>query len=137
MGFQANYLARQYDEAEEFFSHVLQLDPYRLEHIDIYSNILFVKEKDAELSNLAHNAAKWDKFRPETCCIIGNYYSRKAHHEKAIEYFSRALKLDPHYLSACTLMVCHCGNNATVGLCLIASDVGPRIFGNAECARGN
>ena len=42
-----------------------------------YSDILYVKESKAELSNLAHLAAKNDKYRPETCCIIGNYYSLK------------------------------------------------------------
>jgi anaphase-promoting complex subunit 8 len=42
-----------------------------------YSDILYVKESKAELSHLAHIAAKNDKYRPETCCIIGNYYSLK------------------------------------------------------------
>jgi anaphase-promoting complex subunit 8 len=94
----------RYELAEELFEEVLKRDPYRLEQLDAYSNILYVKEQDAKLSFLAHNAAKWDKFRPETCCIIGNYYSRKRQHEKAVQYFSRALKLDPNYLSAYTLM---------------------------------
>lgn len=30
--------------------------------------------------------------------------SLKGHHEKAMQYFNRALKLDRHYLSAWTLM---------------------------------
>ena len=33
-------------------------DPYRLNHIDTYSNILYVKEKHAELSHLAHVIVK-------------------------------------------------------------------------------
>lgn len=33
-----------------------------------------------------------DKYRPETCCVIGNYYSLKGAHEKAVLYFRRALK---------------------------------------------
>ena len=37
---------------------VLKCDPFRLEQMDAYSNILYVKEKDAELSFLAHNAIK-------------------------------------------------------------------------------
>ena len=74
------YLERQYDEAEALFEEVLQRDPYRLEQMDAYSNILYVKEKDAKLSFLAHNAIKWDKYRPETCCIIGNYYSVSQRH---------------------------------------------------------
>jgi tetratricopeptide (TPR) repeat protein len=34
----------------------------------------------------------------------GNYYSLRQQHEKAVMYFQRALKLNPHYLSAWTLM---------------------------------
>lgn len=92
-----------------------------------YSDILYVKESKAELSQLAHMAAKNDKYRPETCCIIGNYYSLKvgqayhlslsstfngeplymwslmvwqAQHEKAVIYFQRALKLNRKFLFA-------------------------------------
>ena len=36
--------------------------------------------------------------------ILGNYYSLRAQHEKAVLYFQRALKLNPNYLSAWTLM---------------------------------
>jgi hypothetical protein len=43
--------------------------------MDIYSNILYVKEEFAALSALAHRCAAADKYRPETCCVIGNYYS--------------------------------------------------------------
>lgn len=39
-------------------------------------------------------------------CIsrTGNYYSIRADHTKAVKYFQRALKLNPQYLSAWTLM---------------------------------
>ena len=43
--------------------------------MDIYSNILYVKEEYAALSALAHRCAAADKYRPETCCVAGNYYS--------------------------------------------------------------
>ncbi len=46
--------------------------------MDVFSNILFVKEQFAALSQLAHRAVATDKYRPETCCIVGNYYSLKA-----------------------------------------------------------
>jgi anaphase-promoting complex subunit 8 len=34
----------------------------------------------------------------------GNYYSLRSQHEKAVLYFQRALKLNPNYLAAWTLM---------------------------------
>lgn len=46
----------------------------------------------AELSFLAHECFQLDKFRAETCCIVGNYYSLRGQHEQAIVYFRRALK---------------------------------------------
>ena len=36
--------------------------------------------------------------------LSGNYYSLRQQHEKAVLYFQRALKLNPQYLSAWTLM---------------------------------
>ena len=46
-----------------------------LQGMDIFSNILYVKEEFAALSSLAHRCAAADKYRPESCCVIGNYYS--------------------------------------------------------------
>lgn len=45
--------------------------------MDTYSNILFVKEAFGPLSHLAHRLAVTDKFTPEACCVVGNYYSLK------------------------------------------------------------
>ncbi|CAH1791415.1 unnamed protein product [Owenia fusiformis] len=95
---------RDVDKAVESFSQLQDLDPFRLEHMDIYSNLLYVKEMRPELAKLAHHCCDIDKYRVETCCVIGNYYSLRAQHEKAVLYFQRALKLNPHYLSAWTLM---------------------------------
>ena len=72
--------------------------------MDTYSNILFVYGERAALSSLAHQAHATDKYRVQTCCIVGNYYSMRGSHERAIVYFQRALLLDPAYLSAWTLM---------------------------------
>lgn len=45
--------------------------------MDVFSNILFVKEQFAALSQLAHRVTSTDKYSPEACCIVGNYYSLK------------------------------------------------------------
>lgn len=100
----AHYQLRNFDESQGGFEALLRADPYRLEGVDIYSNILYVKESKRALSCLAHNALALDRYRPETCCIVGNYYSLRAEHEKAVLYFQRALRLDRGYLSAWTLM---------------------------------
>ncbi|KAL2315127.1 Anaphase-promoting complex subunit Apc8 [Schizosaccharomyces pombe] len=98
------YDSRDFDEAESLFENILTNDPYRLDDMDTYSNVLFVLENKSKLGFLAQVASSIDKFRPETCSIIGNYYSLLSEHEKAVTYFKRALQLNRNYLSAWTLM---------------------------------
>ncbi|MCJ1352995.1 MAG: Anaphase-promoting complex subunit 23 [Icmadophila ericetorum] len=96
--------ASDYIEADKIFSEILQREPHRLDSLEDYSNILFVMESRPKLAFLAQLAIATDKFRPETCCIVGNYYALKSEHEKAVIYFCRALTLDRSFLSAWTLM---------------------------------
>ena len=100
----AYYDVRDYDSAHEHFLALSEREPYRLDHMDAFSNVLYVKDQKVALSHLAHRSVTVDKYRPETCIIVGNYYSSKGRHEKAVQYFQRALKLDPTYLSAWTLL---------------------------------
>ncbi|KAL8996704.1 MAG: hypothetical protein Q9188_006509, partial [Gyalolechia gomerana] len=98
------YHSKDYDESESIFSSIIHSDPHRLDSLDHYSNVLYVMLNRPKLAFLAQLATATDKFRPETCCIIGNYYSMKSEHEKAVMYFRRALTLDRNFLSAWTLM---------------------------------
>jgi anaphase-promoting complex subunit 8 len=100
----ASYNMRDFNKAQGLFEKILKEDPYRLDNLDTYSNILYVREQKTQLSFVAHNALRNEKYRPETCCIVGNYYSLKSQHEKAVLYFKRALQLNHQYLSAWTLM---------------------------------
>ncbi|KAI3985197.1 hypothetical protein MKX01_015131 [Papaver californicum] len=100
----AQYSLREFEEVEVIFEELLRNDPYRVEDMDMYSNVLYAKECFSALSYLAHRVFLTDKYRPESCCIIGNYYSLKGQHEKSVMYFRRALKLNKNYLSAWTLM---------------------------------
>jgi len=95
---------RELDQAVESFKKLTDEDPYRLDNLDTYSNVLYVKDQRVELAHLAHHTVQIDKYRPETCCVVGNYYSLRSQHAKAVLYFQRALKLNPNYLSAWTLM---------------------------------
>ena len=64
-------MTKEFDEAEEMFDAIVQTDPYRLDDLDVYSNILYVMEKSSKLAYLAQLATLTDKFRVETCCIVG------------------------------------------------------------------
>ena len=91
---------RELDQTVESFKKLTDEDPYRLDNLDTYSNVLYVKDQRVELAHLAHHTVQIDKYRPETCCVVGNYYSLRSQHAKAVLYFQRALKLNPNYLSA-------------------------------------
>lgn len=95
---------QRYDEAQAAFDALLRRDPHRLDAMDVYSNIVYVKEDAPALATLARRCSETDPYRPETCCVVGNYYSLRGQHEKAVVYFRRALKLDPGYIPAWTLM---------------------------------
>ncbi|KAJ8119268.1 hypothetical protein ONZ43_g3745 [Nemania bipapillata] len=99
-----SYHAKDLVAAEQAFSHLLSLHPHRLDSLDHYSNILYVMNSRPKLAFLAHICSNVDKFRPESCVVIGNYYSLLSLHEKAVQYFRRALTLDRTCLSAWTLM---------------------------------
>lgn len=98
------YHAKDLMAAEQHFSRLLSLHPHRLDSLDHYSNILYVLNMRPKLAFLAHLCSSVDKFRPESCVVIGNYYSLLSMHEKAVQYFRRALTLDRSCLSAWTLM---------------------------------
>ncbi len=98
------YHSKDLFAAEQEFNKVLALHPQRLDSLDHYSNILYVLNRRPKLAFLAHLCSSIDKFRPESCVVIGNYYSLLSLHEKAVQYFRRALTLDRSCLSAWTLM---------------------------------
>ena len=65
------FRAPDFTAAEIQFRKILAIDPYRVDDIDILSNILYVTENNTALSKLAHDYLAIDKDRPEICCIIG------------------------------------------------------------------
>ncbi|KAJ6593964.1 hypothetical protein B0H19DRAFT_1093066 [Mycena capillaripes] len=100
----ALYYSHDFKLAQAQFERILAIDPYRVEDIDIYSNILYVTDSRLKLSRLANDFLTLDRDRPEVCCLVGNLYSLRAEHEKSVKYFRRATQLDRTYLSAWTLM---------------------------------
>ena len=62
------------DEAIEAFDQLTEEDPFRLDDMDLYSNMLYVKGEKYYLQVLANKAFEVDKYRVETCCIVGKVY---------------------------------------------------------------
>ena len=49
---------RELDQAVESFKKLTDEDPYRLDNLDTYSNVLYVKDQRVELAHLAHHTGK-------------------------------------------------------------------------------
>ncbi|CAF3354286.1 unnamed protein product [Rotaria socialis] len=80
------------------------IDPYNLDSMDIFSNILFVLEDYHALAGLAQKCIEIEKYRFETCIVVGNFYSIRNDHARAIQYFTRALRMNPDYPAAWILL---------------------------------
>lgn len=52
---------REVDQAVQYFNQLSEIDPYRLDNLDTFSNLLYVKEEKVELAHLAHKTAMIDK----------------------------------------------------------------------------
>ena len=63
--------ARDFDEAELLFEELQKNDPYLIDSMDLYSNVLYVRRNYAKLCDLAHVMSMTDRFRSETCICIG------------------------------------------------------------------
>lgn len=72
--------------------------------MDVFSNLLYLQESKDKLCILAQECIKVDRYRPETCCVLANYYSVQRNIEESIEFFTRALKLNRSYPLAWTLL---------------------------------
>ncbi|KAL5471525.1 hypothetical protein EMCRGX_G029648 [Ephydatia muelleri] len=99
-----HYHTKEFNLAAANFECVRSLDPYKLTTLDTYSNVLFVMERLNDLCRLAQDAVKIDKYRAETCSVLGNFYSLEGDHEKAVAYFRRAVRLNRHDQSAWILL---------------------------------
>jgi len=64
-------ISSDFRAAEQQFEKILKIDPYRIDDIDVYSNILYVADNRLTLSRLAHEFLALDKDRPEVCCLVG------------------------------------------------------------------
>ena len=100
----ANYHHRNFDRAQELFEELRSVDPLRIENMDLYSNLLFVKGDTAKLSELMHSLMEINKFQPETLAVAGNYFALNWKYEDAIAQLAMALRLDSSYAFAWTLI---------------------------------
>ncbi|CAI2171944.1 17875_t:CDS:10 [Funneliformis geosporum] len=99
----AHFEMVNYSKAERCFQKARQLEPYRLEDMEIFSTTLWHLRKDTVLSALAHELVEFERLSPQAWCAVGNCFSRQQEHDLALKCFQRAIHLDPKFTYAHTL----------------------------------
>ena len=95
---------REIEDSYEYFVRQRQLDPYSLESMDTFSNVLYVNNLKPELGLLAQSLQDIDMYKPTTNFVVANYYSISNQHNMAIVYYQRALKINRNYPGAWILL---------------------------------
>jgi len=96
-----------YPASIETYQQIRKSDPFRFQDLDNFSNILFTSNKKLELSTLAHELNDIDPYWPEVCIVLANYYSLKGDHNKAIDFFDRAVRIRPDENSGTWILLGH------------------------------
>uniref|UniRef100_A0A1I7XS61 TPR_REGION domain-containing protein n=1 Tax=Heterorhabditis bacteriophora TaxID=37862 RepID=A0A1I7XS61_HETBA len=94
----------EHDTTLEMFKRIQEMDPFRIDHMNLYSDSLYIRGERVLLADLAHTFFRTHKFTWETCCIVGNYYGMRRENEQAIRFFQRALRLNPGVASIWVLI---------------------------------
>lgn len=99
-----HYHRNDFDLSQSLFEELRKVDPLHLETLELYSNILFVKEDIVALSELSQSLSQINKFRPETLTVSGNFYAINGHHDEAISNLAMAIRQDSSFYFAWTLI---------------------------------
>ncbi|KAK4876511.1 hypothetical protein RN001_009017 [Aquatica leii] len=93
-----------YETSVKYFSEIHDREPYRIEHMDIYSSALWHLQKEVALSALAQDLINLNKNSSITWCVNGNCFSLHKEHDTAIKFLQRAVQVDPSCAYAYTLL---------------------------------
>lgn len=100
----AHFELAEYRQAEKIFAKVRQLEPYRLEGMEIYSTTLWHLQSEVTLSALAQDLVEADRTSPQAWCATGNCFSLQKEHDTAIRFFQRAVQVDQGFTYSYTLL---------------------------------
>ena len=64
-----------------------------MEFMEYYSTALWHLQDEVELSAVAQELTRLDKFSSQAWCAAGNCFSHQKEHENAIKFFNRAIQV--------------------------------------------
>ncbi|KAG8343628.1 putative Tetratricopeptide repeat [Trypanosoma vivax] len=98
------YIKKDLEKAHIIYKQLHEASPYRLESMDDYSIVLFLRGDRVGLSSLAQQVYNVDPFRAESNYVVGNYYVLMGAHDRGVLHFRRAVAADPKFIAAWTLL---------------------------------
>lgn len=103
MAGRAYYERLEYASAERAFRAARDLEPYRLDDMEVYSTLLWHLQRNVHLSYLAQELMNIDACSPQAWIASGNLFSLQKERSQALTCFRRAAELDPSCAYAYTL----------------------------------
>lgn len=85
------------EKAEEAFIEAFKNEPYRVKGVEYYSSCLWQLKKQTELCKLAFDVIEYNQFSPEAWIALGNCFSLQRDNESALNFFHRAIQLEPRF----------------------------------------
>ncbi|KAI9090533.1 hypothetical protein DFS34DRAFT_346098 [Phlyctochytrium arcticum] len=99
----AHYEMAKYVEAAQYFRLARDLEPWRLDGLDLFGSCLWHLREEVELAFLAQEMEALDSSASQTWCVLGNLHSLRQDHEQAIQCFERAINANKRQAYAYTL----------------------------------
>ncbi len=99
----AYFYSVDYANAQRALETMQEVEPHRMNGLELLSTTYYLLKKEVELSNLAQRAVEFDKMAAETWCIVGNCFSQQKEHKTALAFLRRAIQLNPRFTYAHTL----------------------------------
>lgn len=100
----AHFEMNDHKKSANFFNQVRQLEPQRIDLMEMYSTVLWHLSSEVQLSTLAQDLVTEDRNSPAAWCATGNLFSAQTEHETAIKFFQRAIQVDQNFHYAYTLL---------------------------------
>lgn len=87
----------KYNEAGILFEYIRRNDPHYYEHLDIYSTLLWHKKETDKLAFLCRTLIEYIPESYITWTALGNYFSLKYDHARALVCFKRSTYIHNHH----------------------------------------
>ena len=92
-----------YQNSIRYLQLMEQLEPHRMQGLEVLSTALWQMKREVELSYLAQRVTDFDRLSAEVWCVVGNCFSLQKEHETALTFFRRSIQLDPSFTYSHTL----------------------------------